>query len=199
MEPNDIELVMMTRAARDDAAFAKLVRRHQARLRAFLRRLCGEASLADDIAQDAFLKAHGALDTFKGGGSFRSWLYAIAYREFLQIKRKEKAAMRLENALKAEATHSIASTGGPDAGMSLDLQRALATLEPLERASILLCDAAGLTNSEAAIAIDAPLGSVKTYVARAREKMRAALSVTSPSPQAETAARPGANGVLYAV
>ena len=129
MEPNDIELVMMARAAGDDAAFATLVRRHQARLRAFLSRLCGEPSLADDIAQDAFLKAHGALDTFKGGGSFQSWLYAIAYREFLQLKRKEKAAMRLENAMKADASHSAANDGGPDAGMSLDLQRALATLE----------------------------------------------------------------------
>ena len=180
MDPNDIELVMMAKAAQDDAAFAKLVRRHQARLRAFLHRLCGDGSLADDIAQDAFIKAHGALNTFKGGGSFRSWLYSIAYREFLQIKRKEKAAMRLENALKAEATYSVASTGGPDAGMSLDLQRALATLEPMERAAILLCDAVGLTNTEAAAAIDAPLGSIKTYIARAREKMRAALSMPIP-------------------
>ncbi len=203
MDLNDIELVMMATATRDDAAFAILVRRHQARLRAFLRRLCGDGSLADDIAQDAFIKAHGALDTFKGGGSFRSWLYSIAYREFLQLKRKEKAAARLENALKADAAHSMAGASGPDAGMSIDLQRALATLEPMERATILLCDAAGLTNAEAATAIDAPLGSIKTYIARAREKMRTALSFPPPAPQTETAetsaSRTGVKGVLYAI
>ena len=197
MEPNDIELVMLAKAAQDDAAFATLVRRHQARLRAFLHRLCGDGSLADDIAQDAFLKAHGALNSFKGGGSFKSWLYSIAYREFLQVKRKEKAAMRLENALKAEAAEGAASAGASDAGMSLDLRRALATLDEKERAAILLCDAAGLTHSEAATAIDTPLGSIKTYVARARDKMRAALSV--PAPQPEIAAATGAKGVLYAV
>lgn len=203
MEQSDIDLVMMSRVAGDDAAFGKLVRRHQARLRAFLHRLCGDGSLADDMAQDAFIKAHGALDTFKGGGSFRSWLYSIAYREFLQLKRKEKAAMRLENALSAEAAHSAETARAPDAGMSIDLQRALTTLEPMERAAILLCDAAGLTNAEAATAIDAPLGSIKTYIARARGKMRAALSM-QPAPQEHEKAAPsptqtGVKGALYAV
>ena len=203
MELNDIELVMMAKAAQDDAAFAKLVRRHQSRLRAFLHRLCGDGSQADDIAQDAFIKAHRALDTFKGGGSFRSWLYSIAYREFLMLKRKEKATLRLENALKADAVHNLSSAHGPDASMSLDLQRALATLEPMERASILLCDAAGLTNAEAATAIDAPLGSIKTYIARAREKMRAALSFSTATPQTETddtsVSSTAVKGVLYAI
>lgn len=203
MELSDIDLVIMSRAAGDDAAFGKLVRRHQARLRAFLHRLCGDGSLADDMAQDAFIKAHGALATFKGGGSFRSWLYSIAYREFLQLKRKEKAAQRLENALRADASHGISSASGADAGMSLDLQRALATLEPMERAAILLCDAAGLTNAEAATAIDAPLGSIKTYIARARDKMRAALSMQPAPPENEkTAPSPtqtGVKGALYAI
>ncbi len=200
MELNDTELVTMARAAQDDAAFAALVRRHQARLRAFLSRLSGDGSLADDIAQDTFLKAHGALDSFKGGGSFRSWLYAIAYREFLQLKRKEKATIRLENALKSEASSSVATNSGTDAGMSIDLQRALATLEPKERAAILLCDAAGLTHSEAAMATDTPLGSIKTYVARARDKMRAALSISpTEEPPVEIAVGAGPKGVLYAI
>ena len=94
MELNDIELVVMAKTARDDKAFAVLVKRHQAKLRAFLRRLCGEAALADDIAQETFIKAYSSLSTFRGGASFRSWLFAIAYREFLQDKRKAKAAMR---------------------------------------------------------------------------------------------------------
>ena len=193
MEPTDIDLVTLAKAAQDERAFATLVRRHQARLRAFLTRLCGEASLADDIAQEAFLKAHAGLSGFKGGGSFRSWLYAIAYREFLQDARKAKAAARLEDALKDEAQTS--NSDMLHAGMSLDLRRALGELDEMERASILLCDAAGFSHTEAASALSAPLGSIKTYVARAREKMRAKLSA-EPSPDA--ACQQTAKGTHYA-
>lgn len=189
MEPSDIELVTLAKAAHDERAFAALVRRHQARLRGFLIRLCGDPALADDIAQDTFMKAHAGLAGFKGGGSFRSWLYAIAYREFLQDARKAKAAAKLEDALRKEAARL--QTVAPDAkpiaaGMSLDLQKALASLDEMERASILLCDAAGFSHTEAASALGAPLGSVKTYVARARDKMRAALVDDHQSSPANT-------------
>lgn len=177
MEPADIELVTLAKAAQNERAFAVLVRRHQARLRAFLIRLCGDGALADDIAQEAFMKAHAGLAGFKGGGSFRSWLYAIAYHEFLQDARKAKAAARLEDALKDNAASPRTDT--LEAGMSLDLRKALSSLDEMERAAILLCDAAGFSHTEAASALGAPLGSVKTYVARARDKMRAALSDTS--------------------
>ncbi len=198
MDLNDIELVMMARAAKDDKAFAVLVGRHQARLRAFLRRLCGQGALADDLAQEAFIKAHVALATFQGGGSFRSWLYAIAYREFLQNNRKEKAARRIEDALKTDAAQISQSGGAIEAGLSLDLRRALLKLDERERAAILLCDAAGLSHSEAAAAIDTPLGSIKTYVARARLKMREALSAQS-TPEPEPVVKPTINGASYAI
>jgi RNA polymerase sigma-70 factor (ECF subfamily) len=196
MELNDVELVTMAKAAHDENAFATLVRRHQSPLRAFLRRLCGDAALADDIAQETFMKAHSSLTSFKGGGSFRSWLYSIAYREFLQDRRKAKAAARLEDALTQEAKQA---SGGEslEEGLSLDLRRALATLEDIERASILLCDAAGLSHSEAAIALDTPLGSIKTYVARARQKMRDVLSGEF-KPAEEVKSAPAINGVSYA-
>lgn len=173
MELNDIELVAMVKVGDERRAFATLVRRHQARLRAFLLRLCGSGALADDIAQMTFLKAHTSMASFAGGGSFRSWLYSIAYREFLQDVRKAKAKERLEVALSTEPQQQAHSA---EVGMSLDLRRALSSLNEMERASILLCDAAGFSHSEAAAALDAPLGSVKTYVARAREKMRSYLT-----------------------
>ena len=199
MELNDIELVAMAKAAQDDDAFAELVRRHQARLRAFLRRLCGSDFLADDIAQDTFIKAHRALSDFQGGGSFRSWLCAIAYREFLQNKRKEKAAARLEDALMEEAASAPGDESKIEASFSLDLRRALMTLEEMERAALLLCDAAGLSHNEAALAIDAPLGSIKTYVARARKKMREALSAEAPPHTEEDPKVVPLNGVCHAL
>ena len=194
MDPNDIELVALAKAAHDERAFAVLVRRHQARLRAFLVRLCGDQARADDIAQETFMKAHSALATFRGGGSFRSWLFAIAYREFLQSARKAKAAVRLEDALKADAARY--RDDKLDAGLSLDLRAALATLDDMERAAILLCDAAGFSHPGAASALNAPLGSVKTYVARARQKMRDRLS-DSPASAEAPSPEPATTGVCH--
>ena len=194
---SDTDLAATASATGDDKAFAILVKRHQGRLRAFLRRLGANASLADDIAQDAFLKAYAAISSFRGGGSFRSWLCAIAYREFLQARRKAGAAARIEDALKAETD----VTGGGDtaqaAGLSLDLRKALARLEEKERAALILCDAMGLSHSEAATALAAPLGSVKTYIARAREKMRAALAPAGDM-QAPPLSEPQKDGITHA-
>ncbi len=196
MEPTDIELVAMAKAGDEHRAFSILVRRHQARLRAFLLRLCGNSALADDIAQAAFMKAHAALSGFQGGGSFRSWLFAIAYREFLQDARKAKTAARLEDALKAEAPHQASEV--LEAGLSLDLRRALASLDEMERAAILLCDAAGFSHSEAAAALGAPLGSIKTYVARSREKMREFLTGDAALSNEQKTQQPN-GGVCYAL
>jgi RNA polymerase sigma-70 factor (ECF subfamily) len=179
MELNDVDLVALAKTARDSAAFEALVRRHQAPLRAFLRRMTGDAALADDLAQEALIKAYRGLAGFRGGSSFRSWLFAIALREAAMARRKS-------------ATGGLASPlADGDAvapqEFSLDLQNALARLSPEERMAALLCDAAGFSNAEAATAMAAPLGSVKTYVARAREKLRVALTTEIPAADAAKA------------
>lgn len=170
MELSDIDLVILAKAARDSAAFETLVKRHQAPLRAFLVRLTGEPALADDLAQEAFLKAYRALDGFRGGASFRSWLFSIALREAQMARRREAARKRAQ----AGADDREESAAAPE--FSLDLQRALAALTQEERMAALLCDAAGFSHAEAAGAMAAPLGTVKTLVARARDKLRAAMT-----------------------
>lgn len=170
MELSDIDLVTLAKAARDSAAFEALVRRHQAPLRAFLVRLTGEPALADDLAQEAFLKAYRALDGFRGGASFRSWLFAIAMREAQMARRREAARTRARTGARGD------DEAAPPAEFSLDLQRALAALTQEERMAALLCDAAGFSHAEAASAMAAPLGTVKTLVARARDKLRAAMT-----------------------
>ncbi|MEK7266244.1 MAG: RNA polymerase sigma factor [Pseudomonadota bacterium] len=167
---SDIDLVTLAKAARDSAAFETLVRRHQAPLRAFLIRLTGDAPAADDLAQEALIKAYRGLDGFRGGSSFRSWLFAIAMREAQMAKRKTIAREKIA------AAADLDDAGSEPAEFSIDLQRALASLSEDERAAALLCDAAGFSHAEAASAMAAPLGSVKTLVARAREKLRAAMS-----------------------
>lgn len=189
MALGDTELVMLAKASHDETAFAELVRRHQAGLRAFLRRLAADPAQADDLAQEAFIRAYRGLARFEGGASFRSWLYAIAWREFLQARRKEAARGKLSTALADEP----APASPADNGLSLDLQRALAGLAENERAAILLCDAAGLSHGEAAATLGAPLGTVKSLIARAREKLRAALETETAPDLPEPA-----NGVRHA-
>lgn len=168
MQLSDVDLVTLAKAARDSAAFGELVRRHQAPLRAFLLRLTGDHALADDLAQEALIKAYRGLDGFRGGASYRSWLFAIAIREAAMARRKERP--------EPSAAASLAESAAPPSEFNIDLSRALAALSPEERSAVLLCDAAGFSHAEAATAIGAPLGTVKTYVARAREKLRAALT-----------------------
>ena len=183
MAKTDIELVYLAQAARDDAAFAELVRRHQGKLRAFLMRFTGDHSIVDDIAQMSLIKAHRAIGDFRGGGSFRSWLFAIAYREFLQQRRREVATQRIAERV-SETT--VNAEVAPAAELSMDLRSALLRLSENERASLLLCDAAGFTHAEAAAALSAPLGSVKSWVARGRDRMRAILSPPEEDQAGET-------------
>lgn len=171
MALTDIELVVLAKASQSSDAFAELVRRHQAGLRAFLRKFTHDDAYADDLAQEALIKAYRGLTGFEGGASFRSWLYRIAWREYLQARRKRDADERLSGALALDAN----APTGAGADIRLDLQRALSSLEEDERAAILLCDAAGMSHAEAANALGAPLGTVKSQIARARDKLRAAL------------------------
>ena len=70
----DHYLVARAVSAEDTAAFGELIRRHQSQVRNFLRRLTGDISTADDLAQDCFLHAWNKLQTFTGRGSFIGWL-----------------------------------------------------------------------------------------------------------------------------
>ncbi len=184
MSLTDLDLVILAKAARNSAAFDALVRRHQAPLRAFLIRLTGNSAGADDIAQEAFLKAYRGLGAFRGGASFRSWLFAIAIREAAMERRRASAMARAEI---TAADLGASPVEEPAAAMSLDLQAALSSLSREERSAALLCDAAGFSHAEAATAMAAPLGSVKTYVLRAREKLRAALGAEAAPAAADCA------------
>ncbi len=148
----------------DGAAFECLVRRHQASVRALARRLTGSVSDGDDIAQAAFLIAWRRRSTWRGG-SFRGWVCSIAYREFLRIRRAARVTQ-------------LADAPGPDdrPGERIDLLRAFAALDEKERSAVALCLGAGLSHSEAALAMGQPLGSVKSWVSRGRAKLQSTLA-----------------------
>jgi len=163
----DRELAKLA-ASGDTDAFASLVRLHQSKLRGFLRRLTrGDAALADDLAQDAFLLAHRKIRQFRGEGTFSSWLLGIGWSCFLMVRRKRK-----EEALETLPEQGDASLAS-EVGTRVDLERAMARLMPEERAALTLCYALGHSHGEAAEILSMPLGTVKSHVARGREKLKA--------------------------
>ncbi len=171
MAPSDAELIALVMAGGDQRAFSALVSRHQQAVRGLLMRLCRNHALADDIAQDTFVKAFEKISTFSGTGSFKAWLCKIAYTQFLMSARKRKAADKALERLQAEPVETSTSSGAP--GAKVDLDRALATLGEEERACVVMCYAGGMSHSEAAEAVGLPLGTVKSHVNRGRAKLKA--------------------------
>ncbi len=160
-------------AAGDAAAFGMLVREHQSAVRGYLRRLTrGNNALADDLAQETFLEAHRKIAQFQGHGSFTGWLYAIAWSRFLMETRKRKL----------EPLDDMDERVAPecDPGLKLDLEKALALLRPPERSALTLCFALGMPHEEAAEVMNVPLGTLKSHVARGREKLKTLLKDHAP-------------------
>ena len=165
----DIDTRLVEAARRgSDAAFARIVARHQQAVRAFLRRLGGDAADADDLAQDAFVAAWRELDRFRGQSSVRSWLCGIAYRKRLSQRRSQQRAGARDAAF---AECEPQGEGTSDAGDRLDLARAMAELPIDQRAAVSLCLAADFSHAEAAAALNLPLGTVKSHVTRGRAKL----------------------------
>jgi RNA polymerase sigma-70 factor (ECF subfamily) len=172
-----LDRTLERRAATGDvAAFGVLVRQHQSALRGFLRRLTrGDHALADDLSQETFLEAHRKIAQFQGSGSFAGWLYAIAWSRFLMETRKRKLEPLDDEMLESECTVPEAASVA-----RLDLERAFALLKPAERAALTLCHAAGLSHEEAAETMKLPLGTVKSHIARGKEKLKTLLKDHAP-------------------
>lgn len=166
MDKSDLDLARDA-ASGQEAAFEALVRRYQGTVRGLTRRLAARPVDADDLAQAAFLTAWRKIKSYRGG-SFKAWLCTIAYREFLQARRRQKPEVTFE-----ESTHVIAfDVSAARMAEHLDLDRALKTLPENQRICVVLCVAAGLTHSEAARATGFPLGTVKSHVGRGVAALR---------------------------
>lgn len=171
---SDAALVGRVLATDDRRAFAALVLRHQSRIRALLRRLCaGDHARADDLAQEAFLRAHRRLSTWRGQARFATWLHRIAWNVFLSEARRRQPP---------EPAPPDPSPGVERVEARHDLERAFAFLREEERAALALAYGQDLTHEEAAAVLGWPLGTLKTHLARGKERLRLILS-----PSAEVA------------
>lgn len=173
---SDAVLVQRVQLLDDRQAFATLVRRHQGPLRHYLRRLIGaDVALAEDLAQESFLKAYRSLSGFRGDSSFRTWLIRAAYRLFLDHR---EAASR-EGVPTDEPVEQLVDVHslGPEmqAALSLDLDRALQALSHDQRMAVLHCHVAGLTHVDAAQLLGWPVATLQSHLRRALARLRPAL------------------------
>ena len=173
MELTDADLVTRVLVDDDQHAFGELVRRHQSSVRGLLRQLTrADAALADDLAQEAFVRAYRNIRSFRGEARFSTWLYRIAYNCFREHARRRKEFLGIdEEQLQSEHDPHIV-----DPGLRHDLMHALSLLPLHERTAVLLCCQNGLSHNEAARVLDIPLGTVKTNVLRGREKLKRTLA-----------------------
>jgi len=167
------DAVLMT-GVRDgsDLAFNTLIDQHQQAVRAFLRRLLGNAADAEDLAQETFLAAWTHARSYRGDAGVRSWLCGIAWR-------KAKGAQRSWARRRTRETGSNLVSSDDERGAPMEdrlaVRQALLTLPMEQRAAVTLCLVCGFSHSEAAAIIGAPLGTVKSYVSRGRERLREAI------------------------
>jgi len=157
---NEEDLALSKRASRGDgAAFAMLVEKYERPLRAFLARM--EGNNADDVAQEAFLRAWRFAGSYDGRARYSTWLTRIAWRCRIDALRKARVA-------DADDVYGVQARPA-----SADIEDMLARLSERERAALVLCDGHGWTHAEAAELLDLPLGTLKSLVARAKSKCRA--------------------------
>lgn len=155
-------------------AFTELVRRRQAWLRQLLRRLCRDPALADDLAQQVLLAAWRHLPQLKSVSAFGAWLRRLAINAWLRQRRSAPSSTALE-----EISEPAAATVA-DAGVQLDLDRALQQLSPEQRLCVVLAYSEGMSHREIAAATALPLGTVKSHVKRGAERLRSLLQPYRP-------------------
>ena len=147
--------------------------REQEALRGFLLALCcGKKDDADDLAQDALVKAYLSLTGYRDEGKFRSWLFKIAHNTFLS----HKASCRTMESID-EARTLVSGTTADSSFAHQDLYLALRTLPPKERSAITLFYLNGYSIKEIAAITETSEGAVKTQLSRGRDKLKARLQL----------------------
>lgn len=176
----DADLLKASRHGDNREAFGELVRRHQAEVRAWLRRMThGDHALADDLAQETFLRAHQKLSSFRGHARFSTWLIGIAYNQLRSSRRRARVHVGLDD----PAARAVPASDNLEAATAdrLDFDTALQRLSDDQRTAILLCYQQGFTHEEAAEILQCPVGTVKTHILRGKERLRRWLGVTATS------------------
>src|SRR5260221_3371473 len=142
-------------------------------LRAFARTLTGDATAADDLAQDAMLKAWDARASYRMGPNMKAWTFMILRNQFYSEKRRSWRQTQLDQ---EAAERTLVAIDNPESPVALDeLRLGLAMLPAEQREALILVGAGGFAYEEAAEICGCAVGTVKSRVSRARRALQALL------------------------
>ncbi|MCX7585864.1 sigma-70 family RNA polymerase sigma factor [Phenylobacterium sp. 58.2.17] len=159
----------MTEQAQADHEFKTELTALIPQMRAFARSLCRDATAADDLAQDALLKAWNNRASFEPGTNMKAWTFMILRNQFYSDKRRSWRSSQLDPEV-AERTLEAASN--PIASLELDeVRRALACLPDDQREALILIGAGGLSYEEVSEICGCAIGTIKSRVSRARDRL----------------------------
>jgi RNA polymerase sigma-70 factor (ECF subfamily) len=156
----------------DRRAFEELYRLHVNRVYGLCLRMCGQRTLAEDLTQDAFVRAWEKLGSFRGDSAFFSWLYRLTFNVVLGDKRSQ--ARRTAHVVEHEDLSDLPHTDGSHRtpGLRVDLEAAIATLPPGARQVFILHDIEGYKHDEIAAMTGLATGTSKAHLHRARKLLR---------------------------
>ena len=186
---SDQEVVAIARR-KNEAACRELVRRYERPIFSLIFRMVRNRELAEDLAQETFIKALNALESYRPEYKFSSWLFKIANNAAIyHLRKRELDTLSLEGSPHADTPQLVEATAlqvGEKAESALEavehkelggeIERAIAKLRPEYRTCILLRHVEGRAYEEIAEILNLPLGTVKTYIHRARNELRIALA-----------------------
>ena len=162
-----------SRDGADDVGFKRELVQLIPHLRAFARTLCGDATAADDLAQDAMMKAWDARASFQMGTNMKAWTFMILRNQFYSEKRRSWRQTQLDQ---EAAERTLVASDDPMAPLALnELRQGLATLPAEQREALILVGAGGFAYEEAAAICNCAVGTVKSRVSRARRALEAVL------------------------
>ena len=170
MEEPDPQVVLEAQRG-NAAAFEKLVRAYQASVWRLVYNLVRDQQLAEDVTQEAFLRAYRFLPRYRGDSRFSTWLLSVARNCAMDELRRYERRQRLVERLRARPQQPAW-----DEGLPLEVQDALATLPPELREPIVLIDMLGTSYAEVAVILKTPVGTIKSRVHRGRLMLAETLS-----------------------
>jgi RNA polymerase sigma-70 factor (ECF subfamily) len=159
-------------AAGDLKAFETIVRAYQQHIWRFLRRFLGDAAAAEDVAQETFLRLYRSLPGFAFQAKFSAWVFKIARNAALDELRRRQRRERVAVAAAAALDDSSAGAGGTAGETKVEIEAALAALPADLRETVVLVEVFGLPYAEVSAVVGAPVGTIKSRMFRARERMQ---------------------------
>lgn len=175
----ETEAALIAKAQRGDRhAYGELVSYHHRGVIQVIYRMCGDVELAQDAAQEAFIKAWLHLPSFRPGTLLRNWLYRIAINTTLDVLRRDAKIAAID----FETLPMPDPQVGPEAALlqkerKVAVQQAILALTETSRSVLVLREYGGLTYEEIAAALDIPLGTVMSRLNYARRRLKQSLQL----------------------